>query len=262
MSEPDLKFAANLRWLFPDLPLDRSIPAAAEEGFRGVEIPAPYEHPPQQVRRLLDDAGVAAVLLNTPQGPAGSPTANGAACLPGYGSQFRSGVERGLEYAEALGSPRLHVVAGRRPTEVSRERAFAQYVHNIGWAAERARATGVRLVVEMQNQRDVPGFVVESQAAAAAVAEAVGEPVRLLFDVYHTQVTEGDVVRTFDAVLPLVEHIQIGDAPTRSEPGTGELSWSFVFGHIRRSGYTGWLGCEFRPDQSAAGVLTRLSELI
>lgn len=262
MTEASLKFAANLRWLFPDLPLDRSIKAAADEGFAGVEIPAPYEHSPQQLRGLLDDAGVAAVLLNTPQGPAGSPTGNGVACLPGHVAEFRAGVERGLEYAVALDCPRLHIVGGRRPAGVSRERAFAQYVHNIGWAAEHARSTGVRLVLEMQNPRDVPRFVLESQAGAAAVVEAVGKPVRLLFDVYHTQVTEGDVARSFDAVLPLIDHIQIGDAPTRSEPGTGELSWPFVLGHIRRSGYAGWLGCEFRPDPGAAGVLARLSELI
>lgn len=260
MTDAPFNFAANLRWLYPDTNLEEALDAAATEGFRGVEIPDPYQHPAGRVRSLLDRAGLQGVLVNTPTGVSGSPTANGAACVPDAAAQFRQGVEHGLEYAVALGAA-LHVVAGRIPEGVSRERAFAQYVHNIGWAAEQARLAGVRVVLEMQNHKSVPGFVLDSQATAAAVVETVGEPVGLLFDVFHTQLAEGDVTGVYDAVLPLVTHIQLGDAPLRSEPGTGELSWPFVLGHIARSGYDGWLGCEFRPQGSPVGLLARLAEV-
>lgn len=258
----ELPLAANLKWLFTELPFTDRFRAAAEAGFSAVELPAPYQTPVAELRTLLADNGLRAVLLNTPQGAPGTPTAGGLACLPEHVPEFQAGVDRGLEYATELGVGLLHVVAGRRPAGLDRDAAYAQYVRNITWAAERARGTQVQLVLEMQNQRSAPAFVLETQAMAAAVAAAVGEGVGLLFDVFHTQVAEGDVVRTFDGVAPWVAHIQIGDGPDRSEPGTGELAWPFLIDHIRRSGYTGWYGCEFTPAGSSAGVRARLHEVI
>ena len=258
----DLPLAANLKWLFTDLPFARRFEAAVQAGFRAVELPAPYSTGPSELRSLLSDNGLEAVLLNTPQGEAGSATAGGLACLPDHVVEFQAGVDQGLAYATELGCSLLHVVGGRRPEGLGRDEAFAQYARNIAWAAERAQGTPVRLLLEMQNQRSAPGFVLESQAMAAAVARAVGEGVGLLFDVFHTQVAEGDVVRTFDGVAPLVAHVQIGDGPDRSEPGTGELSWPYLIDHIRTSGYTGWFGCEFNPDGSSSGVPRRLREVM
>ena len=257
-----LPLAANLKWLFTDLPFAQRFEAAAQAGFRAVELPAPYVSTPAELHGLLADNGLEAILLNTPQGEPASPTAGGLACLPDHVPEFQAGVDQGLEYATELGCGLLHVVGGRRLDGLSRDEAFAQYVRNITWAAERAQGTPVRLVLEMQNQRSAPGFVLESQAMAAAVARAVGEPVGLLFDVFHTQVAEGDVTRTYDAVAPLIEHIQIGDGPGRSEPGTGELAWPFLIEHIRASGYTGWFGCEFKPDGSSSDVPQRLREVM
>ncbi|WP_425709969.1 hydroxypyruvate isomerase family protein [Georgenia sp. Z1491] len=256
------RFAANLKWLFTEDPLEGRFAAAADEGFAGVELPAPGGLTAARTARLLEENGLEAVLLNVAQGPSGSPTAGGAACLPDHVDTFRDLVDEGLDFAGEIGCRTVHVVGGRIPDGVSRDDAFARYVHNIGWAAARAEGTGLRIVLEMQNQRDAPGFVLGSQAMAAAVAKAVGGPVGLLFDVFHTQVAEGDVTRTFDAVRPLVQHIQIGDGPGRTEPGTGELDWHYVVEHVRASGYTGWFGCEFIPAGTSAGVLQRLKEAV
>lgn len=259
---PELSFAANLKWLFANLPLEQRFEAAASEGFRGVEIPNPYQFAPQQLRALTNNAGLRTVLINTPPEDPDSATTGGLACLPDRVAEFRAGVERALEYATELQCGIVHVVAGRRPAGLSRERALARFVQNIAWSAERARTTPVRLVIEMQNQRSAPGFVLKSQSVAAAVAEAVGTPVGLLFDVFHTQVAEGDVTRRLETHAALIEHIQIGDAPGRSEPGTGELSWPFIADAIVRSGYAGWIGCEFEPHGSSRGVLDRLRNVM
>lgn len=258
----ELPLAANLKWLFTDVPFLERFEAAAREGFTAVELPAPYSAAPSELATRLSDNGLRAVLLNTPQGDPGTATAGGIACLPDHVGEFEAGIERGLEYATELGAGLLHVVGGRRPAGLTRDAAFAQYVRNITWAAERACGTSVRLVLEMQNQRNSPGFVLESQEMAAAVAAAVGGPVGLLFDVFHTQVAQGDVTRAFDAVAPWVSHIQIGDGPDRTEPGTGELSWPYLIDHIRQSGYTGWFGCEFTPAGHSARVRQRLHEVI
>ncbi|MCB5906533.1 hydroxypyruvate isomerase family protein [Streptomyces pinistramenti] len=243
-----IRFAANLKWLFTEVPFEARFDAAAEAGFRAVEIAAPYVLPAAKVRRLLDDAGLRAVLINSPGGSASSPERNGSACIPQLRDTFRAGFDRAWEYADILGSPVIHVMAGIRPDGTDRDTAFAQYVENIAWAADRCKGSGLRLVLETINQRDAPGFLLTSQEQAADVIRTIGaDHIELLFDIYHCQVGQGDVTTRLTALLPLIGHIQVADPPTRTEPGTGELAWDFLFGQLRRLGYDGWIGCEYRP---------------
>ena len=259
----NLRFAANLKWLFTELPFEQRFDAAAKAGFTGVEFPSPYEYDAGTVRHWLDAAGLSQVLINTPMGAASTAGRSGFACLPDQVDEFRSGVERGIEYAIALGSPFLHVVAGIRPDDVSRDRAFAQYLVNIQWAAALVQGTGVRILLEPQNKRDAPGFILESQAQAAAVIDAIAsDDVRLLFDAYHVQVDEGDITSTFKAMLPRLGHMQIADPPSRTEPGTGELNWRTFFSSVADSGYGGWIGCEYRPSVDTLSSLGWMKELM
>ncbi|WP_232666778.1 hydroxypyruvate isomerase family protein [Pseudonocardia sp. TRM90224] len=254
-----LRFAANLKWLFTELPFEERFDAAAAAGFTAVEYSSPYGFPAAELRRRLDGAGLRQVLINTPGGQPGTPTRNGSACIPDLVPQFRRELDLALEYAGVLGSGLVHVTGGIRPEGVPAADAFATYVTNIGWAAERAAGSGVRLVLEALNQRDAPGFVLTSIEQAAGVVRAVGvDHVRLLFDVYHCQVQQGSVTTRMQELWPLVGHIQVADAPTRTEPGTGELNWRFVFDRIRALDYAGWIGCEYRP---ANGTLAGLSWL-
>ncbi|MEV6042101.1 hydroxypyruvate isomerase family protein [Streptomyces xanthochromogenes] len=250
------RWAANLKWLFTELDFEARFDAAAAAGFAGVEFPSPYGWAVGLLRGRLRDAGLTQVLINTPTGEPGTPTRSGLACIPGLEGEFRTGVERGLEYATELGCGLLHVVGGIVPDGVSRDRAFARYVTNIGWAAERARGTGIRIVLEAQNKRDCPGFVLESQEQAAAVAEAVGdEHVGLLLDFYHLQIDEGDLIGTYRRVQDRVRHLQLADVPGRHEPGTGEIGWRAVLRAVADSGYQGWIGCEYAPAGGTAAGL-------
>lgn len=260
---PNLRFAANLKWLFTEVPFVERFDAAARAGFAAVEYASPYEYEARRLRALLDDAGLDQILINTPMGPAGSPTRSGYACLPDLVGEYRAGVLRGLEYATALDAKFLHVVAGIVPEGVSTERAFARYVANIAWAAEQARGTGIRLLLEAQNKRDAPGFVLASQARAAAVVEAAGQDVvGQLLDFYHVQITEGDLVRTFEKHRDTVLHLQIADVPERHEPGTGEIAYPTLFRVIESSGYDGWIGCEYQPATDTEAGLTWMKELV
>lgn len=255
------RFAANLKWLFTELPFERRFEAAAAAGFTGVEYASPYEYRPERLARLLSGNGLSQVLINTPMGPPSSATRSGLACLPDRVDEFRDGVERGLDYATALGARFLHMVGGLRPPGLSRDQAFARYVANIGWAAERARAAGVGLLLEAQNKRDAPGFILDGQAQAAAVAEATDPgTVGLLFDFYHVQIDEGDLIRTLESVRPLVRHLQIADPPSRNEPGTGEIGWPAVFAHLAATGYDGWIGCEYAPATTTVAGLGWMKE--
>lgn len=243
-----LRLAANLKWMYTQLPFEARFDAAAAAGFTGVEFASPYELSATRVRELLDNAGLTQALINTPGGPAGSATAMGAAYVPSAQGVFREGVERALHYADVLGAPTVHVMAGLRPADAEPEFAFSTYVTNIDWAAAQARAAGVRIVLEAINKREQPMYGLASMETAAAVAEAVDPAtVGVLFDVYHAQTDRGNVIERFERLAPMVKHVQIADNPGRGEPGTGEIAYENVLARIAASGYSGWVGCEYGP---------------
>ena len=135
--------------------------------------------------------------------------------------------------------------------------AAARLWHDVAWAAELAEKAKVRLTLESINQRDIPGFFLQTQEQGAAVIEAIGSPqVALQFDVYHCQVAQGDVTRRLEALMPLIAHVQVADAPARNEPGTGEIAWDYVFRRIQQLGYEGWIGCEYRPARDTISGLS------
>ncbi|MFC7619328.1 hydroxypyruvate isomerase family protein [Microlunatus sp. GCM10028923] len=262
-SDGTLRLAANLKFMFTEVPMLDRFSAAASAGFAAVELPQPYAFDPLRLRQRLDAVGLRTVLINTPAGPAGSGTVMGAAFDPEARKEFRDGIDRGLEYATELGSPNLHVMAGLRPAGCDPDGAFACYVANIAWAADRARGRDIRLVLEAINKRDQPAYGLASAEVAAHVAEAVGaDVVGVLFDVYHAQVDRGDLLTRYDSLHHLIRHIQIADNPGRAEPGTGEIGYPAVLRQIARSGYEGWIGCEYRPSIDTATSLRWITKII
>ncbi|MGI4942506.1 MAG: hydroxypyruvate isomerase family protein, partial [Janthinobacterium lividum] len=218
------RYAANLSMMFNEAPFLDRFAAAAEAGFKGVEFLFPYDHPAADIRARLDDAGLELALFNMPPGDwaAGE---RGTAGLPGRQAEFRDGVQRAIEYAGALGCPLLHCMAGIVPAGAVPGAHFATYVANVAWAAERTAAAGLRLVLEPINHRDMPGYVLNTTAEAAGIVEALGrDRVALQFDLYHCQITEGDLIRHMEALMPIIGHVQIADVPGRNEPGTGEIN--------------------------------------
>ena len=92
----------------------------------------------------------------------------------------------------------------------------------------RRSAAGVKLVIEPINHRDMPGYFLNTQAQGAAFVEAIGrDRLGLQFDVYHVQVTEGDITKRMELHMPVIAHMQIADVPARNEPGTGEIGWAY-----------------------------------
>jgi hydroxypyruvate isomerase len=252
------RLAANLSMMFNEVGFLDRFDAAAKAGFTAVEYLFPYEYPAAELRRRLDGAGLQQVLFNMPPGDwaAGE---RGLASLPGRQAEFREGVRKAVEYAVALDCKLVHAMAGIVPAGVSRVTAAALYAANLAWAAEHAIAAGVKLAIEPINHRDMPGFHLNTMAQGAAVVEAIGrDRIGLQFDIYHCQVTEGDVTKRMEALLPVICHMQIADVPARNEPGTGEIGWEFIFRRIDELGYQGWVGCEYRPaGDTLAGLAWR-----
>lgn len=249
------RFAANLSMMFNEVPFLDRFAAARKAGFEGVEFLFPYEHPASEIANRLADNALQQVLFNVPPGDWGKGE-RGLASLPGRQPEFREGVRRALEYAHALKCPRLHCMAGLVPPGVSQVTAASVYAANLAWATEQAAPAGIKVVIEPINHRDMPGYFLNTQGQGAAVVEAIGrERLGLQFDVYHVQVTEGDITKRMEQYMPIIEHMQVADVPARNEPGTGEIGWAFVFRRMDELGYQGWVGCEYRPaGETIAGL--------
>jgi hydroxypyruvate isomerase len=252
------RLAANLSMMFNEVPFLDRFAAARKAGFEAVEFLFPYEHPPAELRKRLEAEGLTQALFNMPPGD-WAQGERGLASLPGRQAEFREGVNHALEYAATLGCRLVHCMAGIVPAGVSQVTAASVYAANLAWAAEQAQQAGVKLVIEPINHRDMPGYFLNTEAQGAAVVEAIGsDRLGLQFDVYHCQITEGDITKRMEQFMPVIAHMQIADVPARNEPGTGEIGWRFVFRRIDELGYGGWVGCEYRPaGDTVAGLRWR-----
>jgi hydroxypyruvate isomerase len=249
------RFAANLSMMFNEVPFLDRFALAAKAGFKGVEFLFPYEHPSAEIAARLKNNGLHQVLFNAPAGDFGKGE-RGMAAVPGKQAAFRESIKLALEYAAVLACPRLHIMAGLKPEGVAHDTLTAVYGANLAYAAEECAKVGVKPIIEPINHRDIPGFFLNTTDQAAAIIAAIGpEKLGMQFDLYHCQVTEGDVVKRVEKHLPLIAHMQVADTPGRHEPGTGEVNWPFVFKTIDALGFRGWIGCEYRPaGETLAGL--------
>jgi hydroxypyruvate isomerase len=247
------KLAANLSMMFNEVPFLDRFDAAAAAGFRGVEFLFPYDHEPAIVAARLQHAKLAQALFNMPPGDwnAGE---RGIASLAGREAEFAAGIERALLYAEALSCPLVHPMAGFAADDD--ERAIATYIANVRAAADAFAPAGRRIVLEPINHRDMPGYFLHTTAQAAALIEKIDRPnVALQLDLYHAQISEGDLERKIRALAGLTAHVQIAGNPDRHEPNIGEVRYDYLLGILDEIGYTGWIGCEYRPAaQTVAGL--------
>lgn len=241
------RFAANLTFLYNEVPYLERFAAAAHDGFKAVEFVSPYEHAPDTVARAAHDAGVEVVLFNTALGDWGKGE-RGLAALPGREKDVEEWIGRGLDYAAALRCPRLHVMAGFVPPGGDRAQMRRTFVENLRRAAPRAQAAGVTLLLEPINQRDMPGYFLSTQADAHSIVADVGAPnVKVQMDFYHCQIVEGDLATKLREHFANVGHIQIAGVPGRHEPNVGEINYPYLFAQLDELGYTGWVGAEYKP---------------
>jgi hydroxypyruvate isomerase len=249
------RFAANLTMMFNEVGFLDRFAAAAKAGFRGVEYLFPYDHDAAALKDALASNRLTQVLHNLPAGnwQAGE---RGIACLPDRTKEFDEGVDRALAYATELGCGQINCLAGIRPPDVEKADAHATFVANLRRAAARLKAAGIRLLIEPINTRDIPHFFLNRTLQAVEIIKDVGsDNLFLQYDVYHMQIMEGDLTKTIERHLPLIAHMQIADPPARNEPGTGEINYGYLFKQIDKLGYTGWIGCEYKPaGRTEAGL--------
>ena len=254
------RFAANLSMMFTEHAFLDRFQAAADAGFDAVEFLFPYDYPAQDIAARRIAAGVEQALFNLPPGDwVGGD--RGLAALPERKAEFRQSIRTALDYAAVIGARRLHMMAGLADRGNQTHRAA--YRNSLAFAADAAAEQGIDVLVEPLNGRDMPGyFLNDFDDAAGLIADLGRENIKLQFDVYHRQILHGDVVRGFEALLPIIGHVQIAAVPHRNEPGTGELDDFRILKALDVLGYQGFVGCEYRPKGATLdglGWMTKVS---
>ena len=250
------KFAANLTMLYNEVDFLDRFRAAADAGFQGVEYLFPYDFTKDELAGRLADNGLEQVLHNLPAGDWGAGE-RGIGCLPDRVGEFQDGVGRAVDYARALGCPRVNCLAGIAPAAADPAQLTETFVANLRFAAGKLGEAGIQLLIEPINTRDIPGFFLTGTRQANAVIDAVGsDNLALQYDIYHMQIMEGDLAPTIQANLARISHMQLADNPGRHEPGTGEINYPFLFDFIDRIGYAGWIGCEYKPAAATTAGLS------
>ena len=252
------KFDANLSMLFTEYEFLDRFKAAADAGFKGVEYLFPYAYSIDEINQRLKQNRLQQVLFNLPAGDWEGGD-RGIACDPNRIAEFRDGVEQAAEYAQALGCKQVNALAGIVPENCQQETARETFINNLRFAAPHLKATGVRLLIEAINIRDIPGFFLNNTKQAISIIDQVGsDNLFYQYDIYHMQIMEGDLTPTLSKYINRIGHIQIADNPGRHEPGTGEINYPFVLNYLDEINYYGWVGCEYMPQSNTeTGLLWR-----
>jgi 2-dehydrotetronate isomerase len=254
------RFAANLTMMYQEHNFLDRFAAAALDGFSFVEYLFPYEHPAATLAAKLKEHGLRQVLFNSPPGDWKSGE-RGITALPGREQEYRDSFLRALEYAHALECSRIHCMAGLAPAGSDHAEFHAVYTSNLAWAAEKAKAAEVDVLIEPIARRNIPGFFLNRQDDGHAIVDEIGAPnLKVLMDLFHCQVEEGDLafkIRKYlaDPKKTRVGHIQIAGAPERHEPDTGEVNYAYLFEILDSLGYEGFVGCEYLPATTASNGL-------
>ena len=256
------KLAANLTMLYNEAPFLDRFALAAQDGFKAVEFLFPYAFPAEDIRQRLDANGLQLVLHNLPAGNWDGGE-RGIACHPDRVTEFKQGVSQAITYAKALGVGQLNCLAGKAPAGVPDAELRRTLVENLRFAAAQLKAAKLKLLVEPINTFDIPGFYLHGSAQTLALLDEVGaDNAYLQYDIYHMQRMEGELAATLQKQLARIAHLQLADNPGRNEPGTGEINYAYLFKHLDAIGYTGWIGCEYKPAAATRAGLGWRQQLI
>lgn len=235
-----MRFSANIGFLYTDLSLPERIRAAKADGFDAVECHFPYEVDPGEVKAAMDETSLPMLGLNTRPGES-----FGYLAMPGQETEARAAIDEAVAYGKAIGAGAVHVMAGKSGGGTAAERVYRE---NLRYACDAAGTEGMTVLIEPINHRDAPGYhlyTVEHGAEIIGGLEA--ENLRLMFDCYHTQIMQGDLLTRLRMHLEVIGHVQIAAVPDRGEPEGGEVHYVNLLQELAALGWTSPVGAEYKP---------------
>ncbi len=167
--------------------------------------------------------------------------------------EFLSQIRNAVEVAQRVGARWMTVVPGHRDTRLEMGYQTAHVIESLKRASVILEPHNLTMVLEPLNFRDHPGLFLTQSPQAYEICKAVASPsCKILFDIYHQQIQEGNLIPNIEACWDEIAYFQIGDNPGRKEPTTGEINYANVLELIRSKGYTGILGMEHGNSQPGA----------
>lgn len=240
-------FSLSLGYFFTDVPVAARFSRARAAGFSAVEMFWPGSQSPAELAAARSAAGTDVVLFNMNEGNYARGD-RGFACRPERRPWWREQLAAALDLASALGCPRINVLPGKTDPGARRASYLECFAENLCWAAPQAAERGVSLLIEPLNHLTHPDQLCRRTTDVLEVIRLVGcDNVRLQYDVYHAQRSEGNIIDTLREHMDVIGHIQIADVPTRSAPGTGELNFAAILNEIDALRYPGYVGLEYQP---------------
>lgn len=259
-----MRFSACIEMLFAEVPFLERIDRAAEAGFQGIEF---WNWDTKDLPAIRDRAAAQGLEIVTFQSNLG-----GTLIDPRDRSRFVAGIRTSLVKARECGAKRLFLLTDELgedravkplPYELTPAEKYESVLAGLKELVPLAEEAGVTLVLEPLNSLvDHKGYYLDHSALGFELVRAVGSPnLRLLYDVYHLQVMEGNLIATISENAELIGHVHVADVPGRHEPGTGEINYRHVYLALERAGYDGYVGFEFEPTGTTDEALAGLREV-
>ena len=255
-----IKFSANISLLFTEFEFLDRFNESNKLGFNAVEFLFPFEYDPHVIKRKLKQHHLSLSIFNSPPGNFKNGD-RGLACLPERKKEFKESIATVIEYAEIINGKNIHVMAGlcEKHDDLTLKETF---IENIKWACDQFQKNNLTLLIEPINQRNIPSYFLSSTDSAIDLINIIDRSnLKLLFDIYHHQITNGDVTKYLEKCFPYIGHIQIAGIPNRNEPNDSELDYNYVFKVINDLNYNGWIGCEYNPKEDTVSGLKWISEV-
>ncbi|MHC4789254.1 MAG: hydroxypyruvate isomerase family protein [Planctomycetota bacterium] len=250
-----LNLSVCIEMLFKEVDFDQRPAEVARAGFAGIEFWGRQDKDLAALRAACKQAGVVVASFGA---------LGGHALVEAQSAdELRDTIRADAEAAHLLGAETLFVTVGDEVDGTSRAEHIDNIVANLSAVVPLVEDEGLRLAVEPLNTLvDHVGYFLDSSTEARRIVEEVASPaVGMLYDVYHMQIMEGNLIETIRANLDIIYHVHVGDVPGRQEPGTGEINYANVLGALEEAGYEGWCGMEFRPSESSAAALERTRQV-
>jgi len=250
-----IRFSVCIEMIFREMPFLDRIDAVAEAGFDTFEF---WGWRSKDVEGLLKRKEGCGLTVSTFGVDPGGRLVDSNARLA-----FIAAVEDSIEVAQKLECSRLIVTTGAEMSGISRDRQHKSIVESLRDAAKFAEKAGITLLLEPLNVLiNHKGYYLYSSLEGFEIVREVNSShVKLLYDIYHQQITEGNLINTITSNIDLIGHFHVADVPGRHEPGTGEINYRNVLGRINESKYEGFIGLEFTPLKDSKDALQKVKEI-